>query len=77
MKGESYDENRNVFHELLGLALTDERYRQRLIGSHDDKAQVLKELGVDPTDEHLRALDEAVGAIDKLAGHFGIQKAAT
>ena len=74
-------EQESRFHGILGRALTDHEYRERLvdIGNPQRQQDALLEMGVQPTDDVLDALNAAVIALDNLARSdiFGPIKAAS
>ena len=64
------------FHTMLGRAMTDPTYRERLINSSDREGQrrALMEAGVeDPSDDAVDALNEAVQSFERLGGSFGFK----
>jgi hypothetical protein len=64
------------FHTMLGRAMTDPTYRDRLLAQHDPEQQksALREAGVeDPSDDAVNALNEAIQAFDRLGGSFGFK----
>ncbi len=64
-----------AFHALVGRALVDASFRDRLASG--DRALAMNELGVQSTPEIERALDEAMKSIDNLAAQFGDVQAAS
>ncbi|CAN5575828.1 hypothetical protein BH23CHL8_BH23CHL8_00850 [soil metagenome] len=64
------------FHAVLGRALIDPGFREQLMDS-EHQVDALKAMGVDPTDEVLQALNEALDALGRLADSFGGPRAAT
>jgi hypothetical protein len=74
-------EQGSLFHGVLGKALTDDDYRQRLTDTANPEGQAaaLTEMGVTPTPEVLEALNAAVTALDNFARSeaFGEVKAAS
>ena len=54
------------FHKLLGRALVDNDFYDRLRNT-ETRADALFEMGIEPTEEVLGAVEEAMAAIDNLA----------
>jgi hypothetical protein len=64
--------SQNPFYLLVGRALIDENYRDRVLdGDQDERRKALEEIGVTPTDEILKELGKAVDALRSLEGAFG------
>jgi hypothetical protein len=63
------------FHAILGRALTDPAYRERLTNTadRDGQAQALSEMGVADPEASLDALNEAVEALETFSQSFGTQ----
>jgi hypothetical protein len=73
MKDESFPRS---FDELVGRAITDLEFRQRLL-NRDERAAALRDAGFDATPEMLRELDHSVHALEDLARQFANPKAAS
>jgi hypothetical protein len=59
------------FHTLVGKALIDPEYRERL-QNPDTQAEALKEAGIhNPSDVQIQALKNAIAAVSTLSGSFG------
>ena len=72
-------DDRGHFHEVLGRALTDESYREKLTsGDRRKQAEALQEVTKEePSKEQLDALDKAVDALTGFSNTFGDGIAAT
>ena len=56
----------NLFHAVLGRALTDSHFRDRLLDrARQEKA--LKEMGVEPTDKVITELNNSIAALNRLS----------
>ena len=64
-----------AFHTLVGRALVDAKFREQLRSG--DRRQAMSDVGLEPTPELERALDEAMNTVDNLAQQFGEVQAAT
>ena len=64
------------FHAVLGRALIDPGFREQLM-DRERQVEALKAMGVDPTEEVLQALNDAMAALGRLADSFGGPRAAT
>ena len=69
---------RDPFADLLGRALMEPEYRDKLVlGSRDEKLAALRDAGLteQQAEEVLPLLDEATQALNDLAGHraFGVR----
>lgn len=59
------------FHMLLGRALVDEAYRAKLLDP-ETRAAALKDVGIArPTQDQLKAVQNAITALATLSGTFG------
>jgi hypothetical protein len=56
----------NKFHELLGRALTDYYFREALLNP-DQQAKALESMGIDATEEALKALNDSIDGLKRLA----------
>jgi hypothetical protein len=63
-------------HSLLGRALIDLEFRDRLLDENQQKA-ALEEMGITPTDDVLTALNAAIEALITLSSTFKATRAAT
>jgi len=62
----------NAFNALIGRALIDSEFRELLrYGDSDKRNQALMEMDIETTPELLKALDDALGAVEQLAAEFG------
>ena len=59
--------SQSKFHALLGKALTDHAFREAL-RNPEQQADALQSMGIEPTNEVMGALNDAVDALDRLAG---------
>ena len=75
MSTESYLSEADL-HAILGRALIDHTFRDRLIDPSTQK-EALEEMGVRPTDEMLRALNASIDSLSSLTATFGAKQAAT
>jgi hypothetical protein len=64
-----------VFYQLVGRALVDPGFRDQLRAG--DPSAALRSLGLEPTEDLVKALGQAMGDVDRLASQFGDIKAAT
>ena len=64
-----------AFYALVGRALVDPGFRDQLRGG--DQAAALRSVGVEPSEEMMKALGQAMGEVDRLSSQFGDIKAAT
>jgi len=64
----------NLFYGLLGRALTEDSFREALKGGAEEQAAALRSVGIEPTEEVIKALNESIEAIGRLAsaGAFGL-----
>ena len=53
------------FHKVLGRGLTDDKFRSLM--DSKQRAQALRSMGIEPTEEVLEALDGAIAAMNRLA----------
>ncbi len=58
------------FHSLLGRALTDSGFRDRLMNP-EDQVEALAEVGITANDEILSELNNSVDALTRLSRTFG------
>ena len=56
-------------------AIVDPDFRQQLRGG--DPHAALKSIGIEPTDDLVNAVGQAMGEVDRLSSQFGDIKAAT
>jgi hypothetical protein len=73
MKPEDGDPKKSSdpFNELLGKALIDVAFREKLLDSKT-RADALKDIGIaNPTNMQLQALQNAITALETLSGSFG------
>jgi hypothetical protein len=75
MQPKSYQQ-RPGFHEVVGRALIDVQFREELM-DRERQAGALRSMGIDPTPETVKALNESLDALGRLAGQFGGPRAAT
>jgi hypothetical protein len=69
--GELSKPSEDPFHAMLGKALVDLDYRDRLLDP-TTRADALKEIGVaDPSEDQLTAVENAKTALQTLSGSFG------
>lgn len=60
-----------MFHELLGRALVDVEFREKVVDP-TTRADALKDVGIhNPTANQLQALQNAITALQSLSGSFG------
>jgi len=64
-----------AFYALIGRAIVDPDFRQQLRGG--DPHAALKSIGIEPTDDLVNAVGQAMGEVDRLSSQFGDIKAAT
>jgi hypothetical protein len=67
------------FHEVLGRALTNEEYRAQITSDDVDKRKAaLRDVtGEEPSEELLKALDDAIVSLRSFSKAFGIEAAVT
>ena len=65
----------NDFYAILGRALVDSTFRERL-RDDNDRVAALSEVGIKLSDEQLHQLDENIDNVDELAHQFAGQQAA-
>lgn len=75
MKTESYESEPDL-HSVLGRALIDQGFRDRLLDPSQQK-EALRGIGITPTDEMIEALNKSIDALTALSAHFGAKQAAT
>jgi hypothetical protein len=63
------------FYQLVGRALVDPGFRDQLRAG--DPTGALRSLGIEPTEDLVKALGQAMGDVDRLSSQFGDIKAAT
>jgi hypothetical protein len=69
------DGSENDFYAILGRALVDPGFRERL-RDDKDRTNALSDIGIELNDEQLQQLDENLDAVDNLAEQFGANRAA-
>jgi hypothetical protein len=69
------DGSENDFYAILGRALVDSRFRERL-RDDNDRVAALSEVGITLNDEQLGQLNENIDNVDELAHIFAGQQAA-
>lgn len=62
------------FYRLIGQALVDKTYRDRILDKKKQKQTLAEALGRDVTPAELVAFRRAVAALDKLYGSFDARK---
>ncbi len=69
--GDESRKSSDPFYELLGKALVDEKYRDKLLDPKT-RADALKDIGIaKPTETQLKAVENAKTALQTLEGSFG------
>ena len=63
-------QSQSRFHGLVGRALTDPEYRERLLDP-EQRSEAMQEANVDPTEETLEAIQNAIDAITNLTAQIG------
>jgi hypothetical protein len=66
-----------AFYAMVGRALSDTAYRERLMAGGDQRIEAARQAGLVWNDDLDRKLEEAIKALDNLADHFGNSAAAT
>ena len=69
------DGSENDFYAILGRALVDPGFRERL-RDDDGRTEALSEIGIELNDEQLRLLDDNIDSVDELAKQFGANRVA-
>jgi hypothetical protein len=58
------------FYEIVGRALVDAEFRNRLLDP-DQRTKALAEHGIEPGDDAQQALEGAIGAVEELSRSMG------
>jgi hypothetical protein len=72
-------EDKSKFFALLGRAMTDSTFRERLTSGDEGQRDALAEMDIEADDVMLEELNNAIGSINALASHdaFGPVPAVT
>ena len=73
---DDYDTQQSAFRTLIGHALVDANFRSQLKDANK-RGDAMRSMGIEPTPEIERALDDAMASVDRLAQQFGDVQAAT